>query len=86
MKSPLLILSMVFIVGMYSCHSYEKTGEQSLMQIAAEEPTADSIVRDTLTNSQGIQLAMTYDNARHTATFVLEGKEIRYGGFGNKIQ
>ncbi|RAJ93243.1 hypothetical protein LX87_04755 [Larkinella arboricola] len=76
MKSILFTLNLFLSVAIYACQSSEETGKQPPGQTAAEQPTADSILRDTLTNSQGIKLAMAYNNANRTATFVLAGEVI----------
>jgi len=77
MKSTIFILSIVLSGELYACQSEHKTGEQPSTQITIKRPIADSIVRDTVTNSQGVKLAMAYDTAKHTATFVLNGTEIK---------
>ncbi|WP_080055638.1 MliC family protein [Spirosoma aerolatum] len=77
MKSIIFLLSIALSGGLYACQSSQKTVKQSSTQTTAKQPIADSIVRDTVTNSQGVKLAMAYDNAKHTATFVLNGTEIK---------
>ncbi|GAB3788807.1 hypothetical protein GCM10028818_56100 [Spirosoma horti] len=76
MRLSLLLFSLVISVGTYSCRTAEKTNEQTPTRTSTETFTADSIVRDTVTNSKGVKLAMEYNKARHSATFVLAGKAI----------
>ena len=76
MRSTLLTLSLVFSAGIYACQPAQTADQQSSTQTGAEDTLANSIVRDTITNSQGVKLIMGYDNANHDATFVLKGEAI----------
>lgn len=77
MKSILFILSLTIGAGLYACQSTQKTNEQAATQPVAQPPATDPIVRDTVTNRQGDTLVMAYDNTNLTATFMLDGKEIK---------
>ena len=76
MKSIVFILCLVHGGGISACQNVQKTETHLPTRSAAEEFKADSIIRDTVINNQGVKLVMAYDNARHRATFVLAGKVI----------
>jgi membrane-bound inhibitor of C-type lysozyme len=77
MKPFLLVLTIVLLMGIHACQSSQKADQQSLAQSPAEAPTVDSTVWDTVTNSRGAKLIMAYDNARHTALFILADEVIK---------
>ena len=66
MKLIRLILGLVGGLVTYSCQQTQKTTEQK----------ADGIIRDTITNKDGVRLVMAFDNANHTARFVVKGEVI----------
>lgn len=76
MKAFLFILSLAISGGLYACQSAQKTDEQAATKTIAQQPSDDPIIRDTVTNRQGVKLVMAYDNTNLTATFRLDGKEI----------
>ncbi len=76
MKSTLILSSIMISFLSSSCQKSEKAGKQASLQTAATEPKTDKIVRDTVTNTDGVQLAMSFNNSKQTATFVLKGETI----------
>lgn len=75
MKSLFCIMSIFLGIG--SCQSTQKVGNQLSTQAQPGDSTTNSIIRDTVTNSQGVKLVMAYNNANHTAMFVLEGEAMQ---------
>lgn len=76
MKSALFISSVLISLFAFSCQKTEKTNEETTSQTAVTEQKADEIIRDTVTNKDGVQLAMAFNNTKQTATFVLRGETI----------
>lgn len=74
---PLIFISGVLIsllIG--SCQKTERTREQAATQTVVTEPKTDAIIRDTVTNQEGVQLTMSFNNSNQTATFVWQGETI----------
>lgn len=76
MKSAIFISGVIISLLTCSCHKAEKTHEETTSQTAVPEPKADEIVRDTVTNKDGVQLAMAFNKPKQTATFVWQGETI----------
>lgn len=76
MKSSLLIAGLLISLFAFSCQKAEKAKEETNSQMAVNELKADSIVRDTVTNADGVQLAMAFNNPAQTAMLVLRGETI----------
>jgi len=76
-KYTLLTRCLLASLWLSSCQPTEKKNKESPSQTAAQASKGDSIVRDTVTNRQGVKLAMAYNNAARTATFVLKGEVIQ---------
>lgn len=76
MKSIILVSGLLLSLVAFSCQKAEKNSEETASQTAVAEPKADEIIRDTVTNKDGVQLAMAFNNTNQTATFVLNGETI----------
>ena len=76
MKSALFTLGLTVSLLTYSCQKTGKTNEETTSQTVATEPKTDEIIRDTVANKAGVQLAMTFNTTYQTATFVLQGETI----------
>jgi membrane-bound inhibitor of C-type lysozyme len=76
MKITQLISVLVVSVVTCSCQPTQKTAGQTPSRAVAAEQKADEIIRDTVTSTDGVRLAMAFDNATHTARFVLKGESI----------
>ena len=81
-ECPKTMKSIVFLSGILisllagSCQKSEKSGEQTSSQMVADQLKADVLIRDTVTNQDGVQLAMTFNQSKQTATLVLKGETI----------
>lgn len=76
MKSTLFLAGIIISLLSGSCQKSEKAGEQTSSQMVADQLKADVVIRDTVTNQDGVPLAMTFNNSKQTATFVLKGETI----------
>jgi membrane-bound inhibitor of C-type lysozyme len=72
MKSILFISGILVSSFLGSCQKNEKTHEHP----ATQTEVTQEIIRDTVTNQQGMVLVMTFNNKKRTATLVWQGKTI----------
>lgn len=77
MKSTLFLSGILISLLAGSCQKAERAVGQTSLQTVTNQPKADEIVRDTVTNKEGIQLVMAFNNTRQTATFILNGETIK---------
>jgi membrane-bound inhibitor of C-type lysozyme len=76
MKSIRFISGLLISLLTFSCQKTGKTYEETTSQTAVTEPKVDEIVRDTVINKDGVQLAIAFNNTNQTAAFVLNGEHI----------
>ena len=69
-EKTLLVLTIIGILFLDSCQQSNNFEEDST-------PIMEEIDRNSVTDSHGTKLYMSFNNERATATFVLEGETIR---------
>jgi membrane-bound inhibitor of C-type lysozyme len=72
MRSVLLLSSALICLLLSSCQQNEKTRGRP----ATQTKVTGEIIRDTVTDKDGRTLAMTFNNAKQTATLVWQGETI----------
>lgn len=70
MELVLLISGLLISLFSYCCQKTQKN-ESTASQTAVVAPKADEITRDTVTNKDGAQLIMAFNNTKQTARFIL---------------
>lgn len=72
MKLVFFISSVLFNLLLGSCQKKEKIQKQPVTQTELVQ----EIIRDTVTNQQGIELAMAFNNLKQSATLLWQGETI----------
>ncbi|RRB02650.1 MliC family protein [Larkinella rosea] len=76
MKTVLFTTGLLISMVASSCQKKEKTSEQTTSSAVTTAPQADEIIRDTVTNQNGVQLVMAFNNTKQTATLVWQGETL----------
>lgn len=70
------LIGIVASLTVMSCRSTETSEQQTATSPVATDPQENAVVKRTITNEQGKQLDMTFDNSAQSATLVLNDERI----------
>jgi membrane-bound inhibitor of C-type lysozyme len=76
MKTKILALVLFSIFLLFSCNQTRKQNDSTVSRTGDNPPAQDVIVKNSVTNSNGQTLDMTFNNTKGNAVFILKGDTI----------